>query len=119
MLFWLQSYGLPQVSCRHKKRRWIVDGVSDKILFTASTLTNNLNALPREKVQRYKIIGCLEYKGNNGMLLYEFSEFRYVLKERFYEHPLPGRGTIKIMLQEVVPVEKEGWTILFFFFYFC
>lgn len=42
------------------------------------------------------------------MLLYEFSEFRYVLKERFYEHPLPGRGTIKIMLQEVVPVEKEG-----------
>jgi len=31
-----------------------------------------------------------------------------VLKERFYQHPSPGKGTLKIMLQEAVPAEKEG-----------
>lgn len=47
MLFWLQSYGPSQVSCRHKKRRRIVDGISDKILFTASTLTISMHYLEK------------------------------------------------------------------------
>lgn len=53
MLFWLLSYGLSQVSYSYKKRRWIVDTISDKILFTISTLTNSLNALHQEKVKKY------------------------------------------------------------------